>query len=317
MEMWVEKYRPSRVEELEGQKDAVKVLSSFVKAKEIQNIILAGPPGCGKTTAALALAKEILGETWQDNLMELNASDQRGIDTIRINIKNFGKMRSLSEESYRIVFLDEADQLTQEAQTALRRIMEVYSEHLRFIFSCNYSSNIIEPIQSRAIVLRFKRLEKEDIVRALKKIGEKENLKISEDVYSAIGELSEGDLRKAINSLQSISYIEEPKVRDVYELEGIVEEKELRPLLANVRNGNFEEASKIAQDLLVERGYSGLEIVKGLHILMRYEQVPPVLKRESILALADAEYRIVQGGTEKIQIDYLIARLCSISVEKV
>ncbi|MCL4349930.1 MAG: AAA family ATPase, partial [Candidatus Thermoplasmatota archaeon] len=163
MEIWIEKYRPERIEDMGGQQEAVRILKGFIDSGEMPHLIFAGPPGVGKTTAALCMAKEMIGENWKDHFLELNASNDRGIDIVREDIKDFARTMSITEGKFKIVFLDEADELTPDAQAALRRTMEVYFRNVRFIFSCNYSSGIIPPLQSRAVVIRFRRFEPEDM----------------------------------------------------------------------------------------------------------------------------------------------------------
>ena len=274
MTIWIEKTRPKRVEDIAGQQEATRILRGFNSSGEMPHLIFAGPPGVGKTTAAICLAMEMIGENWRDHFLELNASNDRGISIIREDIKDFARTQSITEGKFKIIFLDEADELTPEAQAALRRTMEVYFKNVRFIFSCNYSTGIIPPLQSRAVLIRFKKIEDSDMKKALKGVSEKENLKLSDDIMDAIAENAEGDLRKGINLLQSLSYVEKPTVRDVYEIAGNVEEKDIIPLLSNARHGNFEEASRIGMSLLIDSGYSALDIIKGMHSLMVREQMP-------------------------------------------
>ncbi|HIO43576.1 MAG TPA: replication factor C small subunit, partial [Gammaproteobacteria bacterium] len=206
-DIWTEKYRPIRFEEVVGQQEIIKRVQSLVQSLNIPHLLFAGTAGIGKSTLALIVVKELFRERWRDNYLELNASDERGIDIVRQKVKDFARTKSLGNVPFKVIFLDEADALTKEAQQALRRTMENYSNTCRFIMSCNYSSKIIDPIQSRCVVFRFKLLEKKNISEVLKRICEKENLQISEDAIEALYELSEGDCRKAINMLQATSSI--------------------------------------------------------------------------------------------------------------
>jgi len=198
-DIWTEKYRPSRFEEVVGQQEILKRTRSLVQALNIPHLLFAGPSGIGKSTLALIIVKELFKDTWGDNYLELNASDERGIDVVRQKVKDFARTKALGTVPFKVIFLDEADALTKEAQQALRRTMENYTNTCRFILSCNYSSKIIDPIQSRCVVFRFKILEKKDISEVIRRIAERESLKISDEAVEALYEISEGDCRKAIN----------------------------------------------------------------------------------------------------------------------
>src|SRR5918911_3982204 len=207
--MWVEKYRPANLKEIINQRDIVNGLTNFSKEPdEIPHLLFAGPPGVGKTTTALCLSRELLGEDWRSDTLELNASDERGIKMVRERVKEFASVMKLptdrnTKKMFRIIILDEADEMTSEAQTALRRIIEDSSRTTRFIIICNYLSQIIEPIQSRCVVFRFTRLAKEDVIDYLKKICEREGVKYEEGALSQIYDSTLGDLRHSINVLQA------------------------------------------------------------------------------------------------------------------
>ena len=161
--IWTEKYRPSNFSEVKGQAHVVSKLQAFVKEKNMPHVLFAGPAGIGKTTLALVMAKQFFGENWRDNFLELNASDERGIDVVRVKVKDFARTKALGDVPFKIIYLDECDALTKEAQQALRRTMENYTSSCRFILSCNYSSKITDPIQSRCAVFKFKPLEKDEL----------------------------------------------------------------------------------------------------------------------------------------------------------
>jgi replication factor C small subunit len=201
-EVWVEKYRPKILAEVVGQNDITERLKAYAEIKSMPHLLFAGPAGTGKTTCAIALAREVFGEDWKANFLELNASDERGIQIVRTKIKEYARIAPMGDTGFKIIFLDEADALTPEAQAALRRTMERYTQTCRFILSCNYSSKIIEPIQSRCAVFRFRPLSAEDIKNYLLRIAKVEGKEISDDGLDALVYLAEGDCRKATNSLQ-------------------------------------------------------------------------------------------------------------------
>ena len=176
--LWTEKYRPSDFSEIKGQKEIVKRVKAFVEQQNLPHLMFSGPAGVGKSTLAIVVAKKLFENQWRHNFLELNASDTRGIDTIRINVKDFARTKSIGDVPFKIIFLDEADAFTREAQQALRRIMENYTQTCRFILSCNYSSKIIEPIQSRCVIFRFKQLDKKDIISIIEKVADEEKLNI-------------------------------------------------------------------------------------------------------------------------------------------
>jgi replication factor C small subunit len=178
--IWTEKYRPSKFEEVVGQDEIVKRVKNLTNSLNLPHMLFAGPAGTGKSTLAIIVAKDLFKEYWRENYLELNASDARGIDVIRQEVKNFARTKSLGSVPFKIIFLDEADALTKEAQQALRRTMENFTSTCRFILSCNYSSKIIDPIQSRCVVFRFKLLEKKDIEKRIKIIAENEKLTIDQ-----------------------------------------------------------------------------------------------------------------------------------------
>ncbi len=231
-EMWAEKYRPKSLNQMVNQKDIVERLESFAKARNVPHCIFAGPPGTGKTTAALCLAHDLYGEAYRENLMELNASDERGINVVRATVKTFARVRTLGEIPFKILILDEADNMTGDAQQALRRTMERYTGTCRFVLIANYSGKIIEPIQSRCAPFRFTYLSKEEQEVHIKYIAEKEKVDLTEDGVNAIYDVCRGDLRRAINSLQAAASLGKPITSEtVYAVVGHAHPADVRAMM--------------------------------------------------------------------------------------
>jgi replication factor C small subunit len=309
-EIWTEKYRPKRLSEVAGQDAIIRNLSSYVKARNLPHLIFSGPAGVGKTAAAVALARELFGETWSENFTELNASDERGIEVVRNNIKNFARTMPIGNAAFKIIFLDEADALTDAAQSALRRTMERYSGTCRFILSCNYSSKIIEPIQSRCSVYRFKALSYEAIAARIQYIAEQEGLTISEEVIRAINYVSMGDMRRAVNALQSAAVLsDELRPEMIYEITAMARPEQIRALITQALAGQFFEALE-ALDTLLGKGISGDEILAQMHRLVIGMEISARKKVELMDRIGEADFRITEGANERIQLDALLASIC-------
>jgi len=206
-QIWTEKYRPKDFTHIKGQNDVVDKIKAFVEKKNMPHLMFSGPAGVGKTTLSIVIARKLFGESWKENLLELNASDERGIDVIRDKVKNFARTKAIGDVPFKIIYLDESDALTTEAQQALRRIMENYTKTCRFILSCNYSSKIIDPIQSRCALFRFKPLSKEHIFEIIETISKNEKIEITSDGREALYKVSEGDCRKLENIMQACSAV--------------------------------------------------------------------------------------------------------------
>lgn len=307
--VWSEKYRPEKLSEVINQKHVVERIRAFVKEKNIPHMLFTGPAGTGKTTVGLAIARELYGKEWRTNVLEKNASDERGIDVIRGAVKDFARTKSIGEVPYKIIILDESDALTQEAQQALRRTMENFTSVSRFILICNYSSKIIEPIQSRTAVFRFKTLIEDDIKKFIKRIVEGEKLKINDDAISAIIYLSEGDLRKVANLMQASAALGEKITESiVYDVASQAKPNDVKEMLELALKGEFETARKRLQDMLLRQGLSGEDIIREIHRQIYSLEVSEQAKVHLIEKTGEYEFRISEGSSDLIQLEALLAQ---------
>ena len=307
-DIWTERYRPEKFEEVMGQQEIVKRVRSLVQSLNIPHLLFAGPAGTGKSTLALIIVRELFGDKWKQNYLELNASDERGIEVVRQKVKDFARTKALGNVPFKVIFLDEADALTREAQQALRRTMENYTNTCRFILSCNYSSKIIDPIQSRCVVFRFKLLEKKDIANVLRKIEEREKLKLAEDTFEALYEASEGDCRRAINLLQATASIS-PDINA--EMINIISSSSkpanIRVVLDYALAGDFINARERLLDVMLKESIAGVDVVKAIQKEIWNLQIEPEIKVKLTEKVGEAEFRMVEGSDEFVQLQALLA----------
>ena len=307
-QLWTEKYRPQTFSEIVGHSDVVKRIEAFVKQKNVPHLLFAGRAGIGKTTLAIVIAKELFGERWKENFLDLNASDDRGIDTIRIKVKDFARTKSLGVDLQKIVHLDECDSLTREAQQALRRTMENYAGNARFILSCNVQSKIIDPIKSRCAVFRFKPLEKKDMMKVMESIAKAEKLQINDKTIDALYEVCEGDMRRMVTMLQSCAAIDKKITEEaVYELAGAVHPKEMKDALLLALKGDFLRAREKLLEVMLAHGMNGLDMIKGIQKEIWELPVSDLEKVKLIERCGEIEFRMVEGSDEWVQLEGLLA----------
>jgi len=310
--MWAEKYRPQKLDDMTNQTEIVSRLKMFVQEKNLPHLLFVGPPGVGKTTSILALTRDLYGPGYRNFTLELNASDERGIDVIREKVKNFARTAAIaSPVSFKILIMDEADSLTSAAQHALRRTMEIYTRTCRFCLIGNYSENIIDPIQSRCSIFRFSPLDEKDMKTYVMNIVEKEQVNIIEEGLDAIYQASGGDLRKATNLLQAAAATKDV-IDDVsiYEVLGKVSPERVRAMIQLSLEGDFLEARETLRELLIDQGLAPDDIIRMVYSeLMRNTVISEQWKVKLSDKVGEVDYRLTQGARPEIQLSTLLAYL--------
>lgn len=327
---WVEKYRPKTVSDVVYQDEVVAVLQKCLTGSDFPNLLFFGSPGTGKTSAILAMAHEMFGKFVKDRVLELNSSDERGIDVIRHKVKNFSGQKVTNRlpdgtkcPAFRIVILDEADSMTPAAQSALRRVIESSTNNTRFCLICNYITRIIEPIASRCTKFRFKPLTRELVTKRLNEIAAAENMAMDEDALNEIISIADGDMRKAITLMHSVYRLKadtDPAgsksahvvLQDVYSVSGYILPEDFDPVINSIRSGNLINVMTAVKDL-VAGGYSGSQFMSQLlDYVMDQADLSNEEKCVILKKMGTAEYELQQGANQFLQIMSVSALLLTL-----
>lgn len=310
---WVEKYRPRTVDDVVEQSEVVQVLKQSLSGADLPNLLLYGPPGTGKTSTILAAARQLFGDMFKDRVLELNASDDRGINVVRTKIKTFAQLQASSLRPdgkpcppFKIIILDEADAMTNAAQAALRRTMESQSRSTRFCLICNYVSKIIEPITSRCTKFRFKPIKEQKVIERLEHISAAEKVKVGDSGLKAVMQVSGGDMRRAITILQSCYRLkgsDHPITKeDIYEISGVVPEPFLEELISVCKTGDYTRLDKFATNFQYE-AYSVAQFFEQLNeFIVFHEGLSDTQKATVLEKLGESAFRLNAGGSEYIQL---------------
>lgn len=308
-QVWVDKYRPESLDEIVGHDTVVVRMQSFVDDPEMPNLMFAGRQGIGKTAIVQAFAKEKYGSNWSQRLLELNASDERGIDTVRNQIKDFARTGS-GQYDFKLIFLDEADQLTRDAQPALRRTMEDYSDTTRFILSCNYPGQIIDPIQSRCGIYRLTPLTDEQVTEVLERVIDGEDLDVDDGAVDEIARVSRGDARSAIHTLHATVLDDELTAEDAHQMLGVVDYDRIDAIVDQAIEGDFDEAMSELDEKVLKQGPTIDSVIETfVQVIKRKDALPPDAKVKALDALGEADERLRAGANPHVQFHALLSNL--------
>ncbi|GAA5916011.1 hypothetical protein JCM8208_007485 [Rhodotorula glutinis] len=308
---WVEKYRPATLDDVVAHKDIIATIDQFITKNRVPHLLFYGPPGTGKTSTILAVARKIYGDQsiMRNNCLELNASDDRGIDVVREQIKNFAstRMQGSAGLGFKLIILDEADMMTTAAQSALRRVIEQYTKNVRFCIICNYVNKIIPAIQSRCTRFRFAPLPREEVEKRLNHVVEQEKVMLSEDGRKALLKLSRGDMRRALNVLQAChAAYDLTDETAVYRCTGNPEPRDIDEIMNSMMNDSFEVAYQRISSLKTEKGLALQDIIQGVYDFATTVDFSAPTRVYFLDQIAQVEHRLSTGGSEKLQLTALL-----------
>ena len=309
--MWVEKYRPTKLSEIVNQNEIIGSLEALIaNSAEMPHLLFSGSAGVGKTTTAICISKQILGENAKEYTLELNASDERGIGMVREKVKKFSRFAGMANAPFKLIILDEADEMTNDAQTALRRIIEGTAKYCRFILIANNISKIIDPIQSRCATFKFTTISEKDVIGRLGEIAKQEKVKSEKKGLKAIYDYSEGDLRHAINLMQATASLGEVTEEKVKSSAGLSKISDVEWVLKMALAGKITEAREKMIELIRVYGMSESDFLKYLNSAVfksKHQRLSEILE-----SIAKYDYRILVGANPEIQLTALLAELGSV-----
>ncbi|KAL1491005.1 hypothetical protein ABEB36_011667 [Hypothenemus hampei] len=306
---WVEKYRPKTLDELVSHEEIIKTVTKFIREEQVPHLLFYGPPGTGKTSTILACARLLYTPAqFPSMVLDLNASDDRGIGTVKGPILTFASTRTIFKSGFKLIILDEADAMTLEAQNALRRVIEKYTENIRFCIISNFLGKIIPALQSRCTRFRFGPLSPEQIMPRLNYVIDEERVQISEDGKKALFTLAKGDMRKLLNILQSTWFAYKNVTEDtVYSCVGHPLRSDIENVLKWLLSEDIKTAYKNIQELKTIRGLALSDVLTEVHKLVHRIEFPFETSIILLDKMAQIEYRLAQSANEKIQLTCLIS----------
>ncbi|KAG2338608.1 P-loop containing nucleoside triphosphate hydrolase protein [Suillus weaverae] len=307
---WLQKYRPVTLDDVVSHKDITTTIVKFIEKNRLPHLLFYGPPGTGKTSTILAVARRIYGAEYKKQILELNASDDRGIDVVREQIKQFAETRTLFSKGFKLIILDEADMMTQQAQAALRRVIEQYTKNVRFCIICNYVNKIAPAIQSRCTKFRFSPLPITEVEKRVNDVVEAEKVNLTQDGKKALLKLSKGDMRRALNVLQAChaaySSIGET---EIYNCTGNPHPSDIETIVNSMLSDEFTTSYQMISAMKTERGLALQDLISGTYEYVETIDFKPQARVYLLDFLATTEHRLSTGGSEKMQLSALLGAL--------